>query len=77
MEAVRDLIGTIDPECAGKGILVTTSDFTPASYKIQQETRLHVEAVERMRLLVEWYLGHNESDLAGESQADRERRVII
>jgi restriction system protein len=38
VEAVRDLAGTIDLERAGKGILVTTSEFTPAGYKIQRTT---------------------------------------
>jgi restriction system protein len=37
VEAVRDLAGTIDMERAGKGILVTTSDFTPAGYKLQEQ----------------------------------------
>jgi restriction system protein len=33
VEAVRDLAGALDHERASKGILVTTSDFTPAGYE--------------------------------------------
>jgi restriction system protein len=33
VEAVRDLAGALDHERASKGILVTTSDFTPAGYQ--------------------------------------------
>jgi restriction system protein len=36
VEAVRDLAGALDHERASKGILVTTSDFTPAGYEFAQ-----------------------------------------
>jgi restriction system protein len=36
VEAVRDLAGALDHERASKGILVTTSDFTPAGYQFAQ-----------------------------------------
>jgi restriction system protein len=50
VEAVRDLAGTIDLERAGKGILVTTSDFTPAGYKIQ-ESNPRIELINGQGLL--------------------------
>jgi restriction system protein len=36
VEAVRDLAGALDHERASKGILVTTSDFTPAGHQFAQ-----------------------------------------
>jgi restriction system protein len=36
VEAVRDLAGALDHERASKGILVATSDFTPAGYQFAQ-----------------------------------------
>lgn len=47
---MRDLAGTIDLERAGKGILVTTSEFTPAGYKIQ-ESNPRIELINGQGLL--------------------------
>jgi len=58
VEAVRDLAGTIDLERAGKGILVTTSSFTPAAYKIQQENpRIELIDGQGLLALIKKYTG--------------------
>jgi restriction system protein len=50
VESVRDLAGTIDLERAGKGILVTTSEFTPAGYRIM-ESNPRIELINGQGLL--------------------------
>ncbi|HEY5990777.1 MAG TPA: restriction endonuclease [Streptosporangiaceae bacterium] len=58
VEAVRDLAGTIDLERAGKGILVTTSSFTRASYKIQEENpRIELIDGQGLLALIKRYTG--------------------